>query len=184
MHFSSKSANPDKKVYAPRWNVRNAKEIMRFFRITPDDKIEEFEKQCGIPLPPETQNRTSRKPQKQIIFIFFVSKKKMPQNVDAAPEVVFVPGIAFDAAGRRLGRGGGCYDRFARHVLQETPSAAKRPLFVGVSHGSRFVRRLPPVAVEPHDAPVDWLLLLLSPTKQREGACSRTNSRLFRCSRK
>ena len=61
-------------------------------------------------------------------------------------EVIFIPGLAFDVKGYRLGYGGGFYDR----VLRET-SALK----VGVCYSFQLVESLP---VEPHDVPVDLIL--------------------------
>ena len=62
-------------------------------------------------------------------------------------EVVLVPGVSFDAAGQRLGRGGGFYDRFLSTL---GPEAAT----VGVCFG---LQRLPSIPVQPHDARVAWL---------------------------
>ena len=50
--------------------------------------------------------------------------------------VVFVPGLAFDLRGNRLGRGGGWYDR----VLE---ILGKGPLFVGLAYEFQVVRELP-----------------------------------------
>jgi len=61
-------------------------------------------------------------------------------------DVMFVPGLAFDVKGYRLGYGGGFYDR----MLRET-SALK----VGVCYSFQLVESLP---VEPHDVPVDLIL--------------------------
>jgi 5-formyltetrahydrofolate cyclo-ligase len=61
--------------------------------------------------------------------------------------VAVVPGVAFDASGRRLGRGGGYYDIAL--------SAAPRPLRVGVCHGFQLVREVPTVA---HDELVDVIV--------------------------
>lgn len=64
-------------------------------------------------------------------------------------EVVLVPGVAFDPAGRRLGRGGGFYDRF----LSRLPRPA---VTVGVCFG---VQRLASVPTGEGDVPVEWLAM-------------------------
>jgi len=57
----------------------------------------------------------------------------------AAPgpgEVALLPGLAFDANGGRLGRGGGYYDR-------AFPETAPSPLLVGVGYGFQCVAAVP-----------------------------------------
>jgi 5-formyltetrahydrofolate cyclo-ligase len=55
-----------------------------------------------------------------------------------ARDVVLVPGVAFDAAGHRLGRGKGYYDRtFAG------PAGAEGPLLLGVGYEFQVVARVP-----------------------------------------
>jgi 5-formyltetrahydrofolate cyclo-ligase len=54
---------------------------------------------------------------------------------------VFVPGLAFDGTGLRLGRGGGFYDRF----LSQAPASLAR---IGLMFSCQRVEKLPP---EPHD---------------------------------
>lgn len=61
---------------------------------------------------------------------------------------ILVPGVAFDIAGRRLGRGGGFYDR-----LLACPELRAKRVSVAFSH--QIVERVPD---EPHDARVDGLL--------------------------
>jgi 5-formyltetrahydrofolate cyclo-ligase len=65
-----------------------------------------------------------------------------PGDVDPASlDVVVVPGLAFTADGRRLGQGGGHYDRFLRRL---------RPgcVTVGAAFAEQLVDDLP---TEPHD---------------------------------
>ena len=65
-----------------------------------------------------------------------------------SPDLVLVPGLAFDRSGFRLGRGGGFYDRF----LESFPS---HPVLCGVCFSCQIV---PNVPREAHDARVDWIL--------------------------
>lgn len=65
------------------------------------------------------------------------------------PDLVLVPGLAFDASGRRLGRGGGYYDRFLAGLRPPVP-----PL-CGVCFSCQIV---PAVPAEPHDIRVDFVL--------------------------
>ncbi len=62
-------------------------------------------------------------------------------------DLVLAPGLAFDAAGARLGQGGGDYDR----LLAALPA---RVATVGWCHGFQVAASVP---TEPHDRPVGWL---------------------------
>jgi 5-formyltetrahydrofolate cyclo-ligase len=64
-------------------------------------------------------------------------------------DVVAVPGVAFDAAGRRLGRGRAYYDRTF------PPGAAGGPWLVGVGYAFQVVDRVP---AAPHDRRVEAVL--------------------------
>ncbi|WP_407078312.1 5-formyltetrahydrofolate cyclo-ligase [Streptomyces sp. NPDC005435] len=63
-------------------------------------------------------------------------------------DAVLLPGLAVDARGMRLGRGGGSYDR----VLARLESAGAHPALVVLLYGTEVVARVP---AEPHDRPVD-----------------------------
>lgn len=60
-------------------------------------------------------------------------------------DAVLVPGLAFDPSGRRLGRGGGHYDRFLRRVRPDC-------LRIGMCFLGQVV---PEVPTDPWDEPVD-----------------------------
>jgi 5-formyltetrahydrofolate cyclo-ligase len=65
-----------------------------------------------------------------------------PSEID----LMIVPGVAFDRAGGRLGRGGGFYDRYLSHP------AAAHIYKVGLC---RFGALVPKVPTEPHDVAMD-----------------------------
>ncbi|MFK4119147.1 5-formyltetrahydrofolate cyclo-ligase [Streptomyces longwoodensis] len=62
-------------------------------------------------------------------------------------DVVLLPGLAADARGMRLGRGGGSYDR----VLARLERAGARPALVVLLYDTEVVESVP---AEPHDRPV------------------------------
>lgn len=62
-------------------------------------------------------------------------------------DVVLLPGLAVDARGMRLGRGGGSYDR----VLARLERAGADPALVVLLYDGEVVARVPE---EPHDRPV------------------------------
>lgn len=64
-------------------------------------------------------------------------------------DVVLVPGVAFDRAGRRLGRGGGHYDR----ALADR--AGGGPLRIGVAYRLQLVPRVPH---DSRDRPMDAIV--------------------------
>ena len=70
-------------------------------------------------------------------------------DVDADwPDVVIVPGLAFTAAGDRLGQGGGWYDRFLSAVSTGCTT-------VGVCFAEQIVDTLP---LEAHDVTMDHVV--------------------------
>ena len=76
-------------------------------------------------------------------------------------DVALVPGVAFDAAGHRLGRGRGYYDRFlAEHLIPRTSHLAPRtsppvPRLIGVCFPFQRVAVVP---VEAHDVVLDQII--------------------------
>lgn len=59
-----------------------------------------------------------------------------PAEILRADDAVLVPGLAFDARGWRLGRGGGFYDR-------AFPPGRSAPLLVGVAHAFQVLEAIP-----------------------------------------
>lgn len=62
-------------------------------------------------------------------------------------DVFLVPGMAFDATGARVGRGGGFYDRALAGRRTDT-------LAIGVTVDEKVIESVP---VQEHDQAVDWL---------------------------
>lgn len=69
------------------------------------------------------------------------------------PDIVLVPGLAFDRDGHRLGYGAGHYDRTLAALRTEGPVIA-----VGICYDAQVVDGLPR---EDHDREMDWII---SPT--------------------
>jgi 5-formyltetrahydrofolate cyclo-ligase len=66
--------------------------------------------------------------------------------------LILVPALAVDAEGRRMGRGGGSYDRvLARVLARMAGSPAPGPLVVALLHDWELIAKVP---AEPHDRPV------------------------------
>lgn len=63
------------------------------------------------------------------------------------PQVVFIPGVAFDLQGNRLGRGGGYYDYY---LAEQNPQALR----VAIAYDFQVVENLP---CEDHDQKMDYL---------------------------
>ena len=67
---------------------------------------------------------------------------------ESESSIVVTPGLAFDRTGRRLGRGGGHYDRFFEGIL---PLDAIK---IGVCWSMQIVQDIP---VDSHDVNMDWV---------------------------
>jgi len=72
---------------------------------------------------------------------------RRPARVDRI-DVVIAPGVAFDAAGRRLGYGGGFYDRLLPRLRPDTP-------VIAVAFATQVVGAVP---ATPRDVPVDVIV--------------------------
>lgn len=66
------------------------------------------------------------------------------------PDIVLLPLLAFDGAGRRLGRGGGFYDRTLAKLRDTTPCR-----FLGLAFDMQMVDKCP---TAPHDEPLHGVL--------------------------
>ncbi|MEV7284289.1 5-formyltetrahydrofolate cyclo-ligase [Streptomyces sp. NPDC093252] len=79
--------------------------------------------------------------------LFEPSGEPLGPDAVTGAEVVLLPGLAVDARGMRLGRGGGSYDR----VLARLDRAGARPALVVLLYDTEVLERVP---TEPHDRAV------------------------------
>ncbi|MEU6575460.1 5-formyltetrahydrofolate cyclo-ligase [Streptomyces sp. NPDC046805] len=80
--------------------------------------------------------------------LFEPAGERLGPDAVTSADVVLLPGLAVDAHGMRLGRGGGSYDR----VLARLERAGARPALVVLLYDTEVVARVP---AEAHDRPVD-----------------------------
>lgn len=81
-------------------------------------------------------------------------------GAEVVPDVLLIPVNAFDAAGFRLGYGGGYYDR-------TLAAADPRPLVIGVGFE---LARVDSIAPQAHDIPMDWVVTehgMFTPSRPR-----------------
>ena len=79
------------------------------------------------------------------------------------PEVALVPMNGFDAAGYRLGYGGGFFDRTLAHLRA---GGAKRPIVIGVT---LEMARIPTIEPQEWDIPMDYVTTELGVYERIEG---------------
>ncbi|GIL44153.1 hypothetical protein Vafri_1680 [Volvox africanus] len=71
-------------------------------------------------------------------------------------DVLLVPGLGFDRTGRRLGRGGGYYDKMISQLQHLATEAGRQPpLLVALSYEAQLVSAVP---IDEHDQPVDLVV--------------------------
>ena len=78
------------------------------------------------------------------------------EAVDEGLDLLVIPGLAFDAEGRRLGRGAGYYDRYLVKLLERSSAESRRrPVLAAVCFECQVV---PEVPCEKHDMRVDAVI--------------------------
>jgi len=70
------------------------------------------------------------------------------ETTEKLPDLIIIPGVAFDINGNRIGFGGGFYDRYLE---------GKKIRTIGLCYGFQIVDNIPK---EEHDIPVDELIFL------------------------
>ncbi|MNB80783.1 5-formyltetrahydrofolate cyclo-ligase family protein [compost metagenome] len=76
---------------------------------------------------------------------------------DVRPAIIFVPGLAFDLRGGRLGYGRGYYDRLLAHRMAGNGGGTGEAstVWIGLAYAAQLI---PEVPMEAHDAFMDFLI--------------------------
>lgn len=74
---------------------------------------------------------------------------------DVVPDIIWVPGLAFDLSGGRLGYGGGYYDRLRDRLRLEAAGGNRKPLWIGLGFEVQVSDQVP---MECHDLRLDGLI--------------------------
>jgi 5-formyltetrahydrofolate cyclo-ligase len=132
--------NRKSKVYVPR--VLDKDSNMHFLHITSLNELEEVPP-YGIREPLITYS--DGRPRADVL------------EMNDQLELILMPGLAFDAQGKRLGRGGGYYDKFIAQCIEraEEKNWKQPPLLVALAFKAQL---FPEVPCDPHDQPVDVLI--------------------------
>jgi 5-formyltetrahydrofolate cyclo-ligase len=131
----------DARVYVPRVQDKDAN--MHFLHITSMENDLVAVPPYGIREPTPTEPTTGL-PREDV------------SHVSAPIELVVMPGLAFDSSGRRLGRGGGYYDKFidvCRRRAEE--NSWPSPLLVALAFRAQMMDQVP---VDNLDQPVDIIV--------------------------
>ncbi len=140
--------NPTKKFYLPVLQPLNTGKLWFVLHADSEHKTSAMELNCfGIPEP-----RNAGKP----LSLFTL-------------DVVLMPLVAFDKSGKRLGMGGGFYDR---SFSFKKSNAHKKPLLIGLAHHCQEWESLP---IESWDIPLDAVI-----TDTEIFACSASEAYLKR----
>ena len=90
------------------------------------------------------------RPGDRLVAASFGTHEPAKSEPRVTPEILLVPLLAFDRAGRRLGYGGGYYDRTLRKLRSDGAATA-----VGVAFAAQEV---PSVPAGPGDEKLDWIV--------------------------
>jgi 5-formyltetrahydrofolate cyclo-ligase len=122
-----------------------------------------WQRGCELYLPVITHRRSSR-----MEFFRFDPRTPLTKNAFGIPEppadaaariavlhldIIFMPLVAFDPFGTRLGSGAGFYDRCLQHL--HAARVWRRPKLIGVAYAQQQVARLDP---SPWDVPMDGVI--------------------------
>lgn len=81
----------------------------------------------------------------------FDVEEPLPTAMPAQPDIILTPLLAFDKKGRRLGYGGGYYDR----TLKSVRAVNAHIVAVGLGYAAQ---QIPKVPTDSHDQSLDWVL--------------------------
>ena len=90
------------------------------------------------------------RPGETLVAAGFGTHEPEPEAPEIAPDIVLTPLLAFDDAGRRLGYGGGYYDRTLRSLRR-----TRRIVAVGIGFDAQRVARVPAGG---GDETLDWIV--------------------------
>ncbi len=90
------------------------------------------------------------RPGDRLVAAGFGTREPAEDAAETMPDIVLAPLLAFDDAGRRLGYGGGYYDRTLRAVRERGPILA-----VGVGYEAQLVETVPS---GDDDEKLDWIV--------------------------